>query len=778
MTSSLSVDGVISGLRTGDIVDQLMALERRPLTLLQQRKTRLQQRAAAMADLSSTLEALQTKIANLTLASATNIKTTTSSAGTQVTATATADAVNGNYKVNISQIATATRARSTTALGQAISRVSSLSTAGFATTPTNGTLSINGVAVTVADVTSTTLDDGTGASLVSLINAAGAGVTASVVADSDGRLNRLQLLSSAGQSIQLGAGADTSNLMSVLNLSGAQVTGNTAANVDGTPVVAAGTISTSFTINGTTVTLNTDAGNTAAQNAVAIQDAINAAGAGVTASVNVDDSLHLATDTLGSSTAIVIAGAVAGTGLSVGTTQNGTDKVVSTANLGTISSSAAISGASSRLSTAIAGLDVDGNGSFKINGVAISFNGSEALSTILSRINASGAGVAAVYDRVTDQVTLTANTTGTALISLEDVTGNFLSAVGVSGATQSVGQNALYTVDSVNGGQQLSSQSNTVSGIIPGVTLYLQDVTTSEATIRVSQDTGTATTAVQGFVDQYNKAVALIHKYKDYNATTKQSAVLTNDTRLVGIESQLRRLLSASAIGATGSYKTMVDIGVSTGKYGSAVGTTGTLTLDTAKLTTALQDNPSAVNAVLGRFSNTATLAGVGPISTISGAPTNNHEPGQYQLVSADGTTIAVTFTPTSGTAKTIGTISLAAAATNTTLISGVTLTGSGVAGTSTITNTVSARGVGVTVKDYLNGLTSTTGLFDTADKQSDTAIADLDKQAVSLQQRLEDKETALRRRFTLLEVAMSKLQSQSTQLAGTISSLNSSSGS
>ena len=59
-------------------------------------------------------------------------------------------------------------------------------------------------------------------------------------------------------------------------------------------------------------------------------------------------------------------------------------------------------------------------------------------------------------------------------------------------------------------------------------------------------------------------------------------------------------LVSSAAPGLGGQYTSLANLGITTGKVGAAIGTTNHLTVDTDKLTKALQDNPSAVMAVFG----------------------------------------------------------------------------------------------------------------------------------------------------------------------------------
>ncbi len=110
-------------------------------------------------------------------------------------------------------------------------------------------------------------------------------------------------------------------------------------------------------------------------------------------------------------------------------------------------------------------------------GVAIEYDANrDAINDIINRINASTAGVTATYDVLSDSLVLASKETGGLTITMDDVGGNFLSAVGLAGAEQEYGKNALFRVDGVQDGAQLSSASNTVSGILTNVTLTLKDV--------------------------------------------------------------------------------------------------------------------------------------------------------------------------------------------------------------------------------------------------------------------------------------------------------------
>ena len=109
---------------------------------------------------------------------------------------------------------------------------------------------------------------------------------------------------------------------------------------------------------------------------------------------------------------------------------NGTDTVNSANKLGRINPSVVLD--SSNFDTAVSD-GGSGAGSFKINGVSISFDTSaDSLENVMDRINASSAGVIATYDPTNDRLQLINKSTGDLGVSMSDETGNFLAATGLS----------------------------------------------------------------------------------------------------------------------------------------------------------------------------------------------------------------------------------------------------------------------------------------------------------------------------------------------------------
>ncbi|MBC7984416.1 MAG: flagellar filament capping protein FliD [Candidatus Obscuribacterales bacterium] len=143
--------------------------------------------------------------------------------------------------------------------------------------------------------------------------------------------------------------------------------------------------------------------------------------------------------------------------------------------------------------------------------------------------------------------------------------------------------------------------TNSVDGIIEGVTLTLKkEVPATTYTLDVAIDQNSTIERVKNFVAQYNSAAAQIAKLRSYDASTQATGALFGDAMLTSIESQLRRGISNPVSGLSGDYTTLASLGIRTKAD-------GTLELDSAKLTAALNKNSDAAGNVFAGSGGVAT---------------------------------------------------------------------------------------------------------------------------------------------------------------------------
>ena len=233
--------------------------------------------------------------------------------------------------------------------------------------------------------------------------------------------------------------------------------------------------------------------------------------------------------------------------------------------------------------------------------MAISYDSStDSIQNVLDKINSSTAGVTASYNSLNDQFTLTNNTTGNVGISVQDVTGNFLQATGLSGGSLQSGSNLLYTLN--GGSQQLVSQSNTISQTSSSIAgLSVTALQTGSVTMSVTSDTSALTSAIQQFVTDYNTLQSAITT--DQAVTTSSSGtvtpgVLTGDLTANGIASGLRSLVASSVSGLTGAVTMLSDLGIQTN------GQNNQLAVNTTTLTNVVAANINTVQKLFNDPTN------------------------------------------------------------------------------------------------------------------------------------------------------------------------------
>ncbi len=258
---------------------------------------------------------------------------------------------------------------------------------------------------------------------------------------------------------------------------------------------------------------------------------------------------------------------------------NGTGSVTSSAELGAVRVNSTL--AEANLSTAISD-GGSGAGEFKINGVKISYNAStDSVATVLGRINDSGAGVMASYDGINDRFVVANRGTGDLGIGLEDVTGNFLAATGLSAGGLERGKDLLYTV---NGGGQLSSQSNVITQSSSGIQgLSVTALAEGQLSVSVGADTSKIKKAIEEFVTEYNKAQSIINTQAASSSDAKgkvTAGALAQDAETGQINTRLRNLFTSDASGFMGKFARLDDLGFASNGNDDSLSTTDLTKLD------------------------------------------------------------------------------------------------------------------------------------------------------------------------------------------------------
>jgi flagellar hook-associated protein 2 len=228
----------------------------------------------------------------------------------------------------------------------------------------------------------------------------------------------------------------------------------------------------------------------------------------------------------------------------------------------------------------------------------------DSVSDIASKINGAGAGVSATVlsDASGERLLLRSSSTGVAngfTVSVTDSDLNNTDAAGLSrlvnGASTQAGANAAATI---NGSIPVTSSNNTFTNVVSGVTLTAKEVMTTAAEITVAPNQTPITSAIDSFVKAYNDINQTMQDLTKYDAATKAGGLLQGDATAVGLQRALQGILQSTTTGS--AYSRLADIGI-TQQLG------GDLTVDSGKLTTALNNGSEVKNLFTVKNSNALT---------------------------------------------------------------------------------------------------------------------------------------------------------------------------
>lgn len=315
---------------------------------------------------------------------------------------------------------------------------------------------------------------------------------------------------------------------------------------------------------------------------------------------------------------------------------------------------------------------------------------------LVNAINSGGYGASATLVQVTAanpitgtaasyRVQIASALTGDKSLTLAAPSG---SAAGLAVATAPTpGQQAWITV----GSDDIYSDSNSYTGLMPGVDVTLGAGATGSATITVGHDAKSLSDSVKAMVDSVNAILSDIDTATAYDSSSKSGGPLSGDPTVRDLRNKLLSVVSNGITTSTGSRLSMSSVGIQTDRDGKLV-------FDAAKFATAYAADPAGTQAMFAGGSVT--------------------DPATKQPA-----------TITAGFASAVE--SVANGASNST--------------TGSVTTAIQGRNSSI--------------------KNMNDAIADWDV-------RLADRQAALQKQYAALEVALGKLQDQSTWLAGQIGSL------
>ncbi|MCC6141049.1 MAG: flagellar filament capping protein FliD [Nitrospira sp.] len=263
----------------------------------------------------------------------------------------------------------------------------------------------------------------------------------------------------------------------------------------------------------------------------------------------------------------------------------------------------------------------------------VTLGATATLEDLKSSINDLGAGAtASIINTGTDttpayRLVLTSATTGAAngiTIVADNTTLDFTNGGGSGGIdTLQAAQDAIAIVgDPALNPVTVTRSTNAISDAIAGVTLTLLKTTgASTVQVNVSRDVTAVKDNIKGLATAYNDVLKYITERTTYDVATKKGGNFFGEPTVRGVLSQIRSALSSSIPGA-GSFNTVGTLGFKTDRE-------GTITVDDAKLDTALSANYSNVRTL---FVNQTGSAGIAQLLNTAVDSLTNVASGQLTL--------------------------------------------------------------------------------------------------------------------------------------------------
>lgn len=253
-------------------------------------------------------------------------------------------------------------------------------------------------------------------------------------------------------------------------------------------------------------------------------------------------------------------------------------------------------------------------------GAAVNVNvaAGATLTSIRDAINTSSAavGAAIINDGASDYLVLTGDSSGVAnTITIAGSAGfedfNYSSGTPNSWTQAVPPSNASVKINGI----AVTGTTNTISGAIEGVTINLTKETAGSTTLTISKDYSSVTSSLNAFIKAFNDAATTMKNLGAYNSETGVASTLTGDSTLRSVQSQLRSILFTPSSAGSADLRYLSDLGVS-------IQLDGTLSLNSSKLTTAINSNFEGVANVVADFGSRFKNAVSSMVGT-SGVVTN-----------------------------------------------------------------------------------------------------------------------------------------------------------
>ncbi|MDD9899084.1 MAG: flagellar filament capping protein FliD [Candidatus Melainabacteria bacterium] len=189
-----------------------------------------------------------------------------------------------------------------------------------------------------------------------------------------------------------------------------------------------------------------------------------------------------------------------------------------------------------------------------INGTDVTYDpATDSITTLVDEINSTSAtGVNASYDDINGELILTNKDTGALSITVSS-NGNADTVLNIAAAgAETLGNNAEFTISTLNGGATLVNNDNTVTGLIEGLTFELKNTTPTgpsvPVNVAIAEDVDSIVTKITTIIDQVNDMI--------------QDLEAQDDSFSRQMIRRLKNTMGTAYSGLSNDYASLIEIGI------------------------------------------------------------------------------------------------------------------------------------------------------------------------------------------------------------------------
>jgi flagellar hook-associated protein 2 len=169
----------------------------------------------------------------------------------------------------------------------------------------------------------------------------------------------------------------------------------------------------------------------------------------------------------------------------------------------------------------------------------------------------------------------------------------------------------------------IERSTNTISDVIPGVTLSLVSSSATAVQVTINDDNAAIQEKIETMVQEYNNVISYVKEQTKYDELTGKAGILLGNYAVEIVKSEINAIGTSSAPGfkdPNDPYINLSQIGITTDSDQTSP-TFGQLLIDNSTLSQAISDNPQAISNLMSSYFRGVSDDTTGKITYYSSIP-------------------------------------------------------------------------------------------------------------------------------------------------------------